>query len=58
MEQISEELKSLDEMLAGGDRTDGTAEETTGKESTMPTDDILESHTKGVFSRCSMQNSG
>ncbi|XP_062321633.1 protein OS-9 isoform X2 [Osmerus eperlanus] len=48
VEQISEELKSLDEMLAGGDGTDGTAEETTGTESTMPTDDILESDTKGT----------
>ncbi|XP_071391367.1 protein OS-9 isoform X2 [Centroberyx affinis] len=39
VEQISEELRSLDEMLAGNEGADGTVEVTTDETSPAPTDD-------------------
>ncbi|XP_038820692.1 protein OS-9-like [Salvelinus namaycush] len=48
VEQISEELKTLDEILTGDEGTDGTADERTDEESATPTEvpDVLGSDTK------------
>nr|XP_046168899.1 protein OS-9-like [Oncorhynchus gorbuscha] len=48
VEQISEELKTLDEILTGDEGTDGTADERTDEESATPTEvpDVLGSDTE------------
>lgn len=54
MEQISEELKTLDEILTGDEGTDGRADEQTDEESATPTEvtDVLGSDTEGSMPIC------
>lgn len=50
VEQISEELKSLDEMLAGNEETDGAVEVTPEEISPPPSAGPNPSDEKGAFS--------
>uniref|UniRef100_A0A673CY31 Endoplasmic reticulum lectin n=1 Tax=Sphaeramia orbicularis TaxID=375764 RepID=A0A673CY31_9TELE len=49
VEQISEELRSLDEMLAGNEGTDGATEVTADESSPAPTDDSDQLDREGAF---------
>lgn len=49
VEQISEELRSLDEMLAGNEGADGAVEVTAEETSPAPSEDPNMSDTKGTF---------
>lgn len=49
VEQISEELRSLDEMLAGNEGADETVEVTADETSPAPSDDHNELDGKGAF---------
>lgn len=49
VEQISEELRSLDEMLAGNEGADGAVEVTAEETSPVPSDDPNHPDKKGAF---------
>lgn len=49
VEQISEELRSLDEMLAGNEDADGAVEVTAEETSPAPSDDPNQSDRKGEY---------
>lgn len=49
VEQISEELRSLDEMLAGNEGPDGAVEVTADETSPVPSDDLNQTDRKGAF---------
>ena len=50
VEQISEELKSLDEMLAGNEEADGTVEVTAEEVPDSPSNEPDQADRKGAFS--------
>lgn len=50
VEQISEELRSLDEMLAGNEGPDGGVEVTADETSPVTSDDLNQTDRKGAFS--------